>query len=97
LKKPLRFDSSWFVINPDVDWKGNSVTFEPVGSEEEGDKLGDLETDALFVGKFLATSADNDGVSASFERVSYESKAEWVCGPGFVEVDGDGHTGFQVL
>ena len=99
-EKSLRFDCSWFIVDPNVDGERNRVAFEAVGCEEEGDKFGDLEGDAFFVREFGATCADDDSVTACLECVSYEGKYRWVSSPRFVQVDGDGegfHTGFQVL
>ena len=62
----MRLNSSGFIVDPDVDGKWHRVAFESIGCEEEGDELGDLKGNAIFVGEFSATGADDDSVVASF-------------------------------
>ena len=101
MEETLRLNSPRFVVDPDVHWEWNRVALEAVGSEEEGDELGDLQGDTVFVRKLGSTGADDDCVATGLESVGNEGKGCGVRSPGLVEVDGNGegfaHTGFQVL
>ena len=90
MQKSLGLDGSRFVVDPDVDGKWDRVAFKTVGSEEEGDELGDLQGDTFFVRKLGSTCADDDCVPERLRNLGENTEKHGVRGPGLVEVDGDG-------
>ena len=89
-EETLGLDGAGFVVDPNVDGEGNRVALEAKIGKKEGDEFGDLEVDSIRVGEFCSTGADDNCVAKRLGDLGKAGEKCWLCGPGFIEVDGDG-------